>query len=83
MEAETIDRREAKAQIDAVMGAVMEELDRFGADEEDPGMRACLQEAGQLMKRDIADLVALAPRVTQPDFELPPPAEEDHPSESG
>jgi hypothetical protein len=83
MEAELANRREAQATIDAVMAAIAEELDHLGQDEPDPKHRALLQEGGQLMKRDIADLIAMARRVTEPEFQLPPKPLTEDPPESG
>jgi hypothetical protein len=84
-EAEWIDRREAQAKIYAVIKALLEELDHLGEDEPDPRTRAVLQEARRLMKADLADLVPLAARVTDPNAELglPQPSAEETPTESG
>jgi hypothetical protein len=80
--ARLVDRREVQAEIDALVAALLRELDHLGEDEPDPHKRAALQEVAPLIKADLADLIALAPRVTQPNFELPQPAQET-PPESG
>jgi hypothetical protein len=71
----------AQGKIDAVIADVLNALD-LGEGEEDPERRVRLQEFGPLVKADLADLIVLAPRVTEPDFELPRPPAED-PPESG
>jgi hypothetical protein len=81
--ARLVDRAEAQAEIDALVAALVRDLDHIGEDEPDPRNRAVLEEVAPLIKADLADLIALAPRVTQPDFELPQPPAQEAPPEAG
>jgi hypothetical protein len=67
-----VDHASAQATIDGVFAAAAEAIEHFGEDEEDPKMRACLQAVREHMRRDLADLLPLAARVTQLDGEPPP-----------